>query len=103
MRARAPTGRSPNIGHIDTVHIVIDGEEIAVSASSSIAAVLVQRRVHESGCAEPTGAGVRVFCGMGSCYACVVTVDGAGGVRSCISPVLAGMVIQTGTRDHGPK
>jgi sarcosine oxidase subunit alpha len=40
---------------------------------------------------EPRG----LFCGMGSCYECLVTVDGAHAVRACVTPVSDGMRIET--------
>ena len=42
--------------------------------------------------ASPRG----VFCGMGVCFDCLVTVDGRQGVRACVTPVRAGMVVETG-------
>ena len=39
---------------------------------------------------------VAVFCGMGSCQACALTIDSVQGVRACITPVRAGMTIETG-------
>ncbi len=40
---------------------------------------------------EPRG----LFCGIGQCTDCAMIVDGKPNVRTCITPVKAGMVIQT--------
>jgi len=37
-----------------------------------------------------------LFCGIGACQDCLVTVDGVGGVRACVAPVHAGTSITTG-------
>ena len=34
-----------------------------------------------------------VFCGIGRCTDCAMTVDGIPNVRTCVTPVKAGMVI----------
>lgn len=43
---------------------------------------------------EPRG----LFCGIGQCTDCAMIVDGNPNVRTCITPVKAGMVIKT---QHG--
>lgn len=37
-----------------------------------------------------------LFCGMGVCFNCLVTIDGVPNVRACVTPVTEGMVIETG-------
>ena len=39
---------------------------------------------------EPRG----VFCALGRCTDCVMTVDGQPNVRTCVTPVVAGMRIE---------
>lgn len=43
---------------------------------------------------EPRG----VFCAIGRCTDCVMVVDGQHNVRTCVTPLKAGMVVQT---QHG--
>jgi hypothetical protein len=45
-------------------------------------------------CAAPRG----LFCGMGVCFDCLVTVDGRSGVRACITAASEGMTVETGLR-----
>ena len=65
--------------------ITVNSGDRDVPADVSIAAALLE-----------AGDRVAVFCGMGSCHACALTVDGVQGVRGCITPVRAGMTIETG-------
>ncbi|WP_336711288.1 (2Fe-2S)-binding protein [Arthrobacter sp. USHLN218] len=37
-----------------------------------------------------------IYCGIGHCYECRVTVDGKASVRACITPVADGMVVELG-------
>ena len=78
-----------------TVTVTIDGKPYEAFEGEMIAAVLMANgiRVHRHTAKrhEPRG----VFCGIGQCTDCVMTVDGKPNVRTCITPVSAGMVIET--------
>ena len=75
------------------VTISVDGTEIEAVEGEPIAAALlaqvmiVMRKTPRFG--EPRG----VFCGIGRCTDCAMTVDGIPNVRTCVTPVKAGMVI----------
>jgi predicted molibdopterin-dependent oxidoreductase YjgC len=78
-----------------TLTIIVDGKEIAAQNGDSIAAALTangirvfrySRKRH-----EPRG----FFCGIGHCTDCIMEVDGIPNVRTCITPVRAGMIIRT--------
>jgi predicted molibdopterin-dependent oxidoreductase YjgC len=77
----------------ERVTIVVDGEAHVVVAGVPLGAVLhtigngVIRRVAGD---APRG----IFCGMGMCFDCLVTIDGHPGVRACITSVRAGMRIE---------
>jgi predicted molibdopterin-dependent oxidoreductase YjgC len=47
---------------------------------------------------EPRG----LFCGMGVCFECVVTVNGVPNTRACVTPVEAGMTVETGVPRLAP-
>jgi glycine/D-amino acid oxidase-like deaminating enzyme len=68
----------------------LPGETIA--AALSAAGVLAFRRA-------ASGAPRGLWCGMGACFDCVVTVDGRAGQRACMVKVREGMVVQS---DHAP-
>jgi glycine/D-amino acid oxidase-like deaminating enzyme len=75
------------------VTIRFEGAEIKASPGDTIAAALIAHGVRSQGTAkngEPRG----VFCGMGVCHDCLVTVDGRVAVRSCMTKALDGMVIE---------
>jgi len=78
-----------------SVQIEVDGQLIEAVEGEPIAAAimaagrLMLRHTHKR--KEPRG----VFCGIGRCTDCVMIVDGQPNVRTCITPVKAGMKIQT--------
>jgi predicted molibdopterin-dependent oxidoreductase YjgC len=76
------------------VHLVIDDETIVAYAGETVATVLLTsgRGVFRH---TPTGEPRGIFCGIGQCYDCLVTVDGVRNVRACVTPVREGMMILT--------
>jgi glycine/D-amino acid oxidase-like deaminating enzyme len=69
-----------------------DGETLSARAGDTIAATLVSHGLLTQGTAkngEPRG----IFCGMGVCHDCLVTVDGRTAIRACMTKVADGMVI----------
>ncbi|MFW6250000.1 MAG: (2Fe-2S)-binding protein [Alkalispirochaetaceae bacterium] len=80
------------------VTIYLDGEAICgregepIAAALSAAGVWVHRWSRKRG--EPRG----VFCAIGRCTDCVMTVDGRANTRTCVTAVREGMVITRGNR-----
>jgi sarcosine oxidase subunit alpha len=78
----------------ETVRFQFNGCEYSAFEGESIAAALLANgirvlRLSERG--EPRG----VYCGIGHCYECRVTVDKIPSIRACITPVKSGMIIQS--------
>lgn len=73
-----------------------EGEPMTALAGESVAAALLAggRRVlryhEESG--SPRG----LYCNIGHCMECRMTIDGREGVRACLTPVADGMDVRTG-------
>mgnify|MGYP000843766619 FL=1 len=64
-----------------------EGEPIA--AALKAAGVMAHRYTARNH--EPRG----IFCAIGRCTDCVMIVDGKPNIRTCITPLEAGMVVQT--------
>jgi predicted molibdopterin-dependent oxidoreductase YjgC len=79
------------------VTITVDGEPVTGVAGQSIAGVLLAagRTAWRYG---RTGAGRGVFCGIGVCFDCLVTVDGVPDVRACRRRARDGDTVTTQTR-----
>lgn len=76
-----------------TCHVIVDGQRFDVSPGLSVAAALA--RLGQVGFATAkTGAPRGLFCGMGACHDCLVTIDGRGGQRACMTPIRDGMVVE---------
>ncbi|HVB30184.1 MAG TPA: 2Fe-2S iron-sulfur cluster-binding protein [Gemmatimonadaceae bacterium] len=75
--------------------VTIDGRRVSVAAGASVAVALLDAdvvRFRRSVRGEPRGP----VCGMGICYECRVTIDGAAHQRACLVDCEEGMVIETG-------
>ncbi len=86
-------GREPVIERGEPIDLLVDGEVVRAYAGETIAGALTAegRRIfrHTEKSGEPRG----VFCGIGICFDCVVTVEGLGRVRSCMVSVRPGMKV----------
>ncbi len=78
------------------VTLIVDGQSLRAEAGRPLGAVLLGAGIstlrHVARNGEPRG----LFCGMGVCFDCLVTVDGRAGVRACVTPVSDGMRVETG-------
>ena len=77
------------------IELTVDGRPLTAPAGQSLAAVLLQAEPRGR-CATARPATPRgLYCGIGVCQECRVVVDGVV-VRSCVTPVSAGMRVTTG-------
>ncbi|MGI9434522.1 MAG: FAD-dependent oxidoreductase [Geminicoccaceae bacterium] len=84
------------------VTFTFDGLLIEAIAGESIASALAANGVlgfstpHPAGVANTAGpARTGLYCGMGACFACVVTIDGRAGQRACLAKVEGGEEVRS--------
>jgi len=85
-----------------TVTLVVDGTPVTAFTGESVATVLLAEDRLTLRHTPKVGAPRGVFCAMGVCFECLVTVDGVSQVRACVTPVRDGMLIDTGCAPTGP-
>lgn len=75
--------------------IYVDGKPIEALESDTVASALIANNIkicrYTRKYNEPRG----VFCAIGRCNDCLVTIDGIPNQRACITPVFNGMKIST--------
>lgn len=75
--------RTANLQRGEPFEILVDGRPITAHPGESLAAALLAAGLL-SFAAPPAPTTPRgVYCGMGACYGCLVTLEGAGSVRAC--------------------
>ncbi|HET6213076.1 MAG TPA: (2Fe-2S)-binding protein [Micromonosporaceae bacterium] len=72
-----------------------DGREVPAQPGQTVAAALWAAGVRSWRTTRDRGAPRGLFCGIGICFDCLVTIDGAPNQRACLVPVRAGMVVVT--------
>ena len=82
------------------IHLTVDGHAVEAYAGETVATVLLTSghlifHHYEESHSPPS-----LFCGMGVCYNCLVTIDGVPNLRACITQVTPGMVIETRGDHH---
>ncbi|MFC1717514.1 (2Fe-2S)-binding protein [Candidatus Poribacteria bacterium] len=77
------------------VTIRVDGAEVEAREGEPIAAALVAAGVKVFRTTRKRDEPRRIFCAVGRCTDCIMTVDGQPNVRTCVTPVRDGMEIQT--------
>ncbi|MBA7552884.1 hypothetical protein ES705_45461 [subsurface metagenome] len=79
----------------EMVEIKVDGKIIQVKKGEMIVAALITNGItinrYTLKKKEPRG----IFCGIGQCTDCVMVVNGKPNVRTCVTPVEDGMIIET--------
>ena len=82
-----PKGRLVNFTYDGKLLQGYEGEPVAIALKN--AGVMVHRYTKKQH--KPRG----IFCAIGRCTDCVMVVDGKPNVRTCMTPLQEGMVVQT--------
>lgn len=82
----------------EQIHITVDGRALKARVGEAIAAALLANGIRVFRTTSHSGEPRGPFCGVGRCPDCMMIVDGKQNVRTCITPVRAGMRIET---QHG--
>lgn len=91
----------PHLGPLpaaERVQIMVDGASLDALAGEPVAATLLAHGRRICRTTVRTGEPRGVFCAVGLCGDCAMQIDGVPGVRTCVTPVRAGMRVET---QHG--
>jgi predicted molibdopterin-dependent oxidoreductase YjgC len=84
-----------NFSNRKEIHIVVDGKKIEAFEGETIASAMFasNMKVNRKTAIyhEPRG----VFCNKGRCTDCIMKVDGLPNIRTCITSVRNGMVVES--------
>lgn len=75
--------------------IEVDGRQVVAYEGETIAAALLASGIHTFRHTAKHEAPRGIFCGMGICFDCVMTVNGVPNVRTCVTQVEPGMKVET--------
>lgn len=70
-----------------------NGQKVSAISGQTIAAALLQNEITDIRKTRFEGQSRSIFCGIGICFDCVVTVNGVSNQRSCLVEVTNGMEV----------
>jgi len=85
-------GRSPEGNR---VIVIVDGREIEAIEGEPVATALLAAGIHVLHYTHKYNHPRGVYCAIGRCTDCIMTVNGKPNVRTCVTPVEKGMKIET--------
>lgn len=95
--------RLPEADAAPRVAFTFDGQPVQARAGDTVAAALLAAGHDRCRSTPVSGAPRGPYCLMGTCFECLVTIDGLGNRQACQVPVREGMTVQTqlGKREVG--
>lgn len=88
----------PILGELQQTNVVeieVDGQPIQALDGEPIASALLAAGVQVFRFTNKRHTARGIFCGIGRCTDCMMVVDGVPNVRTCVTPVRAGMKVET--------
>ncbi|HLR80409.1 MAG TPA: (2Fe-2S)-binding protein [Bacillota bacterium] len=95
----------PILGRQDEQAVVtftFDGQTYEGLEGDTIASALLANGVRKLRVHEESGRPRGIYCNIGHCFECRLTVNGTPGVRACVTPIQEGMVIESGRVEPRP-
>ncbi|MGN7407926.1 MULTISPECIES: (2Fe-2S)-binding protein [unclassified Sporosarcina] len=82
----------------DFVSFTFNNDEIRGLRNESLAAALLANNIRTLRVHEESGTPRGIYCNIGHCFECRVTVNGQQGVRACLTPIQEGMTVSSGEK-----
>ncbi len=78
------------------ITFTFDGNEYIGRVGDTVASALLANGIRTLRVHEESKRPRSIYCNIGHCYECRVTVDNHRGVRACLQPITEGMVVDSG-------
>ncbi|HLR42382.1 MAG TPA: (2Fe-2S)-binding protein [Pseudogracilibacillus sp.] len=85
-----------------TVTFTFDGKTYEGLEGDTIASALLANGIRTLRHHEHSGKNRGIYCNIGHCFECRVTVDETTNVRACLTPIQANMVVESGKVQADP-
>jgi len=95
MRITKITTNLPALRRGKTIEVIVDGRRVEAFEGELVSTVLQAENICIFGRKHTTGRPSGIYCGMGVCYECLVTIDGTPNIRACQTFAADQMVIET--------
>jgi NADH dehydrogenase/NADH:ubiquinone oxidoreductase subunit G len=95
MRINKSSSLLPEVQRGKAIKLIVDGNSVEAYEGETIATVLLSAGIQTFRFTHKNKSPRGIYCGMGICYECLVTVDDVHAIRACVTPVADGMRIET--------
>jgi sarcosine oxidase subunit alpha len=85
-----------------TVTFTFDGKTYSGYENDTIASALLANGIRTLRLHEHSGNERGIYCNIGHCFECRVTVNGIPNIRACITPIEHNMVVESGKQLPSP-
>lgn len=95
----------PVLGELDTkekVTFQFDGQTFEGYENDTIASALLANGIRTLRHHEQSGHPRGIYCNIGHCFECRVTVDGVANIRACLTPIKQNMIVESGKQQPSP-
>src|SRR5699024_755976 len=86
----------------EKVTFTFDGQTYEGYENDTIASALMANGIRTLRRHEETGKPRGIYCNIGHCYECRVTVDEVSNIRACLTLVKEGMIVESGKQQLHP-
>lgn len=80
----------------DRINLTIDGAPLTATAGQSVGAALIDAGIRSWRTTRHGGRPRGLFCGIGICFDCLLTIDGRPNQRACLVTARDGMTLENG-------
>jgi predicted molibdopterin-dependent oxidoreductase YjgC len=77
--------------------LVFDGRSVPATPGESVGAALTNAGIRSWRLTRKHGRPRGLFCGIGVCFDCLLSIDGLPNQRACLTPVAPGMNVDSGS------
>ena len=95
MRIKKSSSKLPFVNRGKAIEVFINGEKIIAYEGELVSTVLQAEGISVFNHKHKTGKPSGIYCAMGVCYECLVSVDNVPNIRACQTLIRDRMVIQT--------
>jgi sarcosine oxidase subunit alpha len=95
FRIKKSSDLLPAVQRGKSVNITVDGKPIEAYQGETVAAAMLAAGIRTFNKSHKHKQPRSLYCGMGVCYECLVTINGVHAQRACVTNVEEGMVIET--------
>ena len=100
MRITKTSSRGSNITRGKPIEVIINQVKVVAYEGELVSTVLHAQGIRPFNRKHKTGRPSGVYCGMGVCYECLVTLNGVSNIRACQTFVEDMMIIETSNEEN---